>query len=287
MTGGKTLTRVARVAPWLLVLSLAILFGRTLLQPSPEARPAGPQSAGMCEAPAPGPAGRSETSTPHGLEISVVTPTDYRADRRYGLLVLFPPAGFAPSAAERFYDVTAEATAAGFVVALSAPLPLSALAVQRQSEVAATVAGRWCIDTRRVVFAGHSDGGSMSQGAVLRRAADAVQPAAIVASAAGIRAEDLARETCPAPLSVTILHSGTDEHFPGYGEGAAHWWARCFSCAPLPAGVGADTCSVAEHCAPGARVEFCAGAESHARRPARFTERLQAALAGARPVPDP
>ena len=278
MTAGKTLARLARAAPWLLALSLAILFGRTLLQPAPEARPAGPQSAGVCEAAAPGPAGRSETSTPRGLGISVVTPTDYRADRRYGLLVLFPPAGFAPSAAERFYGVTAAATAAGFVVALSAPLPLSAIAVQRQAEVAATVAGRWCIDPRRVVFAGHSDGGSLSQGVLLRHATETVRPTAILASGAGIRAEDLARETCPAPLSVTILHSGRDEHFPGYGEGAAHWWARCFSCAPLPARITSDTCSVARHCAPGARVEFCAGTESHATRPARFTERLQAVL---------
>jgi len=287
VTGGKTLTRVARAAPWLLVLSLAILFGRTLLQPSPEARPAGPQSAGLCEAPAPGPAGRSETSTPHGLEISVVTPTDYRADRRYGLLVLFPPAGFAPSAAERFYDVTATATAAGFVVALSAPLPLSASAIRRQSEVAAAVAGRWCIDTRRVVYAGHSDGGSLAQGAVLRRTVQGVRPAAIVSSAAGIRAEDLARETCPAPLSVSILHSRGDEHFPDYGEGAARWWASCFSCEPLPAATGADTCRVASRCAPGARVEFCAGTESHATRPPRFAERLQAALGAASPVPEP
>ena len=287
MTAGKTLARLARAAPWLLLLSLAILFGRTLVQPAPEARPAGPQSAGACEAPAPGPAGRSETSTPRGLGISVVTPTDYRADRRYGLLVLFPPAGFAPSAAERFYEVTAAATAAGFVVALSAPLPLSAIAVQRQAEVAATVAGRWCIDPQRVVFAGHSDGGSLSQGVLLRHATETVRPTAIVASGAGIRAEDLASETCPAPLSVTILHSGRDEHFPGYGEGAARWWARCFSCAPLPAHIASDTCSVASHCAPGARVEFCAGTESHARRPARFTERLQAVLDGTGVVPQP
>jgi len=271
----------------LLALALAILFGRILLQPAPTASPAGPQSAGVCAGPAPGPAGRSETRTFHGLGITIITPTDYHADQRYGLLVLFPPAGFAPSAAERFYDVTAAATAAGFVVAVSAPLPLSAAAVRRQSEVAAAVAGRWCIDTRRVVFAGHSDGGSLAQGVVLRHADGDVRPAAIVSSAAGIRAEDLARETCPAPLSVSILHSRGDEHFPDYGEGAARWWARCFSCEPLPAAIDADTCRVASRCAPGARLEFCAGSEGHATRPARFAERLLAALGAARPVPDP
>jgi polyhydroxybutyrate depolymerase len=287
VTAVRFLRRAARLAPWLLALALAILFGRTLLRPPPAASPAGPQSAGVCAAPAPGPAGRSETSTPLGLGVTVITPTDYRADLRYGLLVLFPPAGFAPSAAERFYDVTAAATAAGFVVALSAPLPLSAAAVRRQSEVAATVAARWCIDTRRVVFAGHSDGGALAQGVVLRGVAEGIQPAAIVSSGAGIRAEDLSRETCPAPLSVSILHSRGDEHFPDYGEGAARWWASCFSCEPLPAATGADTCRVASRCAPGARVEFCAGTESHATRPPRFAERLQAALGAASPVPEP
>lgn len=272
------LQRVVRFAPWLLLTALVALFGRSLLTQNPEPRAAGPQSSGPCEVPAPGPAGRSAFTTASGLGVTVITPTDYRPDSRYGLLVLFPPAGFSRVASERFYGVTAEATGAGFVVAASDALPLSRRAVQVQAEVAAETLRGWCIDPGRVVFAGHSDGGALSQGVVLRGAREAVRPAAILASGAGIREEDLAAEHCPPALAVTILHSAADERFPGYGPGVARWWAGCFSCGPLPAIPEQGACVDAPQCADRGAVRYCEGGEAHSRRPEAFIETLRRLL---------
>jgi polyhydroxybutyrate depolymerase len=266
--------RAVRIAQCVFVAALPVLFGRNLFQSAPAPRAAGPHTSGTCETPAPGPEGRSNLALRSGLGVTVITPTDYRAERRYGLLVLYPPAGFSRPASERFYDLTGEATAAGFIVAMSDPIPLSARAIHLQSEVAGEVRRRWCIDPHRVVFAGHSDGGSISQGTLLRGGPDALRPTAVIASGAGIRAEDLVAESCPPPVAITVLHSVRDERFPGYGEGVARWWARCFACEALPASAALGTCVEARHCTPGSSVRLCRGGEAHSQRPQGFTEQL-------------
>jgi polyhydroxybutyrate depolymerase len=267
-----------RLLPWLVPAALIAYFGRIAFETAPEPAAAGPQSSGRCDAPAPGPPGRSAMTTPSGLAVSVVTPSDYAADARYGLLVLYPPAGFSRAASERFYGVTARATGAGFVVAMSDALPLSRRAIAVQAEVAAEVRQRWCIDPGRIVFAGHSDGGALAQGVVLRGGPDTARPVAVLSSAAGIRPEDLAAESCPPPLAVTILHSAADERFPGYGAGVAAWWARCLKCEVPPRVAVPGTCAEAMRCAPNGMVRHCEGSETHSQRPRAFVDELLTSL---------
>lgn len=240
-------------------LTVAVCMAWPTPEPRASAAPVLPDD--VCRSqPGAGQPGRDEISTPEGLVSQVVAPANYDAGRAWGLIVAYPPAGFSAAAAERFYGLTEQATARGWIVAYPNALPLSRRALEVQAGVVAAVSGRWCIHPSRVVLLGHSDGGSVAQGVALR---GRVRPAAIVASGAGIRGEDLARETCPPPLSVTVVHSAHDERFPAWGEGTARWWASCLGCARPPPGEG---CVSAPGCQAG-RLVLCRHDGTHAARP--------------------
>lgn len=214
-----------------------------------------------------GPAGRTNPlATPSGLRYSVVAPSNYQTDQAHGLLMMYPPAGFSDDMAERYYQLTRQANEAGYVVAFSAAIPLSGKALRLQSEVVPQVMSQWCIDPDRVVLAGHSDGGSLSTGLTVRALMPSVKPSHIVVSAAGITAEDLQEEHCPAPLHVTVLHNPKDDLFPGYGEGAVKWWGRCMQCGE-PVQTEATGC-VVRSCTQGKVLRHCVTSEPHVRLPA-------------------
>ncbi|MFM7760586.1 MAG: hypothetical protein ACKO6R_06940 [Burkholderiaceae bacterium] len=268
---------IKRVGPWLILAGLivsAFLFWPGRDSPSPEASVAGDRRGDECTQVRTGAAGRHVMTTQRGLSYVVITPTDYSAKYRYGLLVLFPPAGYSRHAAERFYRITQRATAAGYVVALSDALPLSSHAMRAQADVVNEVAERWCVDAARVVLAGHSDGGLMAQGTVIKSYLPATMTVHVVSSAAGIQQQDLAIEHCPSPRRVTLLHPAHDERFPGYGWGVAQWWAKCFACMPMMNEPSAGQCIEAQACALSSSVRFCKTSVSHAQYPPELGEQL-------------
>lgn len=268
---------IKRVGPWLILAGLivsAFLFWPGRDSPSPEASAAGDRRGDECTQVRTGAAGRHVMTTQRGLGYVVITPTDYSAKYRYGLLVLFPPAGYSRHAAERFYRITQRATAAGYVVALSDALPLSSHAMRAQADVVNEVAERWCVDAARVVLAGHSDGGLMAQGTVIKSYLPATMTVHVVSSAAGIQQQDLAIEHCPSPRRVTLLHPAHDERFPGYGWGVAQWWAKCFACMPMMNEPSAGQCIEAQACAVSSSVRFCKTSVSHAQYPPELGEQL-------------
>ena len=251
----------------LAVALLSMPMGR--LSPLSAAGPVGMPLCGQGERA--GAAGRdNDVRTSDGLPISVRTPTDYDATRGYPLLVVYPPAGFSRVASERFYGLTEEATRRGYVLAYSSAVPLSRRALAMQQRVADTVASRWCIDKSRVAFIGHSDGGSVAQGVLLRGDPRSLRPGHVLASAAGIRGEDLQLERCPQPTQLTIVHGPRDELFPGYGRETARWWAGCFACAAaarLDVRLAADACVDLGPCQDGSGVRYCESSEPHAKWP--------------------
>lgn len=221
-------------------------------------------------------------ATPGGIRLGVRTPRNYDPTRAHPLLVVFAPAGHGRVRSERLAGLTQAATARGFIVAYSDHRRLARATFDQLGQIPALVAARWCIDTRRVYLAGHSDGGA-SAAAVGFLGTSALAPAALIVSGAGIRAEDLTRYACPAPLSVMVIHSREDERFPppGFGAGPAQWWAACNRCAPqtLPA---ADGCVEYADCAPGTRTLYCESAGPHASWPA-LNDRMLGFLAARKP----
>jgi polyhydroxybutyrate depolymerase len=204
--------------------------------------------------------------SPDGLQIMVRTPLNYLSDRRFPLLVVFPPAGLSRRESERFYHLTQEATRDGMLVAYSDHLPLSRRAVEMQAGVADAVASRFCIDGSRIVYFGHSDGGSMAEG-ISTVNSSATRPRTIVASAAGIKGEDLDKSGCPFAANAMIVHNSKDELFPDFGRGTAAHWAKCAGCKPMDIHGDVEGCRNFEGCRGNLRVAYCEVKSTHAQWP--------------------
>ncbi len=213
----------------------------------------------------PGPAGGVDRLiTRHDIPFSVRTPVNYNGTLAHPLLVVFAPGGYHRFASEDFYGLTREATAAGFIIAYPDHLKLSMRAFEELGQVPALVTARWCVDSNRVYFLGHSDGGTTAA-AVTFLGASEPRPRAVAISAAGIRRQDLEQYACPAPMSVLVVHSRTDELFalPAYGKDPAGWWAACNGCQSVPGAVDGEGCVEYGGCALAVRTRYCEGHTPH------------------------
>ena len=218
-----------------------------------------------CQTGLTGTAGRhTDLRTPSGLAFTVVTPVNYTPQRQHGLMIMYPPAGFGSASAERYYQFTTQAHQQGFIVVYSNAIPLSSKALLLQGEIATQVVSQWCIDPTRIVYAGHSDGGSVATGLAVRGDNHRIKPTHLLSSAAGITGEDLQKESCPAPLHVSLLHNPSDERFPNYGKSAAQWWSDCMQC--TNAGNDSSGCQI-KHCSQGRTLRYCETPEKHSQWP--------------------
>ena len=204
----------------------------------------------------------------HGVRFNVRTPSNYDPGLAHPLLVVYAPAGQQRFASETFAGITREATARGFIVAYPDHRRLALSSFDQLGEVPGAVAARWCVDARRIFTAGHSDGGTASEALVFLGKTD-VPIAAMTASGAGIRGEDLKAYSCPAARPVMIIHSRDDQLFPlpAYGRQAADWWAQCNRCGTSPSSARADGCIEYRECAAGAETLYCETAGPHTRWP--------------------
>ncbi len=212
-----------------------------------------------------------EVATAAGTRIVVKTPTNYRPEVAHPLLVLYAAGGQDAEDAENSYEITALATARGFVVASvddKRPVPE---AVVDMAGVPKAVAKSWCIDESRIFATGHSNGGLYSNAvAFYPEARGAFR--AIAPSAAGVRKQDLKDYSCPKPTPVKIYHGAYDMGFSGWGRGVAEWWAECNKCdgeEPLETEEG---CVVFKGCAKGGETIYCEGPWIHMVWPGRTTE---------------
>lgn len=225
-----------------------------------------------------GAAGATDGVEAAGIECDVRTPANYDPTVAHPLLVVLPAAGMSGRATERFTGLTGPATAAGMIVAYPDAERLSLAVIRRYAQIPKAIAGRWCVDERRVFFTGHSDGGTASSAIAFLEQTRGTA-AAIAPSAAGIAGPDLEDTACPPPLPVFVQHNAGDRLFPGYGAEAAAWWARCNGCsdAALPAEAG---CHDYQGCAAATR--YCTGPGGHTDWPGRNAEIIDFFLAAAR-----
>jgi polyhydroxybutyrate depolymerase len=258
-------TRPAVVAlGWVIALSLGACTRAPPQLSEYDYPPAQTQTSIPCSPGAAAPPTAEDEVTDTGIKFSVRAPANYRPAHAHALLMVYAPAGYSRHGAERYYALTPAATAAGYVVVYADHRPLSKRGIEALAAVPAQVIRKWCIDAQRVYYLGHSDGGSVSMGIMLLNKVT-LAPAAIVASGMGIRGEDFKLYKCPAPTAIMVMHSSEDEHFPGYGEQAATWWAQCNRCSSRMEKPGIDGCYTYQACAADTR--FCPTHGAHTRWP--------------------
>jgi polyhydroxybutyrate depolymerase len=209
-----------------------------------------------------------------GIAYNVRTPANYDPTVAHPLLMVYAPAGINQFRNEGFTGLTQEATQAGFIVGYANRQRLSIKVIEELGTIPNLIADKWCVDTERIFLTGHSDGGTVSVALAVLEQTQHI-PAAIAPSAAGFTAEDLAGFTCPAPLSVMIMHSHEDQHFPGYGQQIADWWAACNGCAGESNKRQIDGCQSYPNCASDVTTLYCEGTGSHLEWPA-FNTKLRA-----------
>jgi len=206
----------------------------------------------------------SDGRTAGGIRYTVRAPANYDPTRAHRLLVVYAAATHDRRASERFTALTLPATAAGFIVVYVDHRRLSGRVLDDLATIPAAVEKHWCVDPNEIYLIGHSDGGTTAA-AMAFRPDDGLTPAGFAASAAGVRAEDLAEYECPAPMRVMILHNAQDELFPGYGRSHVEWWARCQQCVPDDDVSLHNTCRRFKSC--NAPVAYCERAGTHRQWP--------------------
>lgn len=187
----------------------------------------------------PGSAGSSDgVSTSAGVNINVRTPANYDPTVAYPVVVVFAPAVATAAQTEAFTGLTADALAAGYVIAYADHVsPMTIPAIEQLGAILDDIAETWCIDPARVFFTGHSDGGTISE-VLLALDQSEPRPRAAAPSAAGINGPTMMQIGCPAePTPIMIIHSANDDLFQvanGFGADTASVWANCNGCVGAP-----------------------------------------------------
>jgi polyhydroxybutyrate depolymerase len=202
-----------------------------------------------------------------GVRYNVRAPANYNPRIAHPLIVVYAPGSRGAWDSESYTQLTKVATAAGFVIAYAGSRPMQVPAIIELGAVSGAVAAKWCIDTARVYFTGHSNGGTISTALALLEETRGTA-AAIAPSAAGFTEKDLEDFSCPVPLPVMVMHSKNDHLFPGYGAQAAKWWASCNRCEAEPQAL-ANGCLVYPNCAKGVATLYCEGDGLHISWPDR------------------
>jgi len=206
--------------------------------------------------------GRHRLHTPEGQRYTLVTPANYRADRRHALLLVLAPAGMNAALSERFSGLTHTATEHGFLIAYAnSPGSLRRTTISPLGDVAKDVARQWCVAEGQIYLAGHSDGATSALALVVDIPMKP-PPNGVVLSGTGWTAADLGKATCSAPIPALILHGAEDRHFPGYGQSLAQWWAACNRCQGAEV---ADSAGCTRYLACAAETLYCETPRSHWR----------------------
>ena len=215
----------------------------------------------------PGHAGASnDEQTAAGIRYMVKTPVNYNASIAHPLLMVYAPARTNRYESENFVSLTQEATAAGFIVAYADHRTMSPEAIEELAAIPGLIEQKWCVDHKRIVLTGHSDGGTTAMAIAFLDGTKHI-PSAIAPSAMGIRGEDLKQYHCPQPLPVMLMHSSQDTLFPGYGKEAIQWWAACNGCDPTPPVKDGDGCVMYKGCKDKVATRYCEGTGSHTTWP--------------------
>lgn len=221
------------------------------------------------------PATGKKFKTKGGIEFYVKVPENYKPTIKHPLLVLYAPGGQSAAKTDRYYKISAAATARGFIVVSADDKRPSIEGLEDLGSIPDQVSKTFCINKKRVFATGHSNGGLVSNAvAFLPKLHEKFT--AIAPSAGGIRKQDIEKYKCPAPLPVMVLHNKNDSYFPGpeHGLGVAEYWAKCNGCDAVPVKTNIKACTKYPNCKSGVATLFCEGEGGHSKWPDMNTEIL-------------
>lgn len=193
-------------------------------------------------------------------------PANFDPHRRHPLLVVFPAAGHTSRQSEAFTKFTKPATARGFIIIYPAHRTLSLPQIDRFAALVDSIAQQWCVDSSRIYFTGHSDGGTVSH-VLSQRTQTNIKPSRLAPSAAGIRAADLDGLGCKQQASIMLMHNKDDELFPAFGRSARDWWLRCNGCDEHSSHRDPIGCETYRNCAGASEVKYCEASGGHREWP--------------------
>ncbi|PCH84077.1 MAG: poly(3-hydroxybutyrate) depolymerase [Piscirickettsiaceae bacterium] len=204
--------------------------------------------------------------TAEGATYNLRTPSNYNNTLTHPLIVVYAPAGTSASKSERHTHLTKKATEAGFIIAYAKNLRMSVKAIEKLASIPTDIQKKWCIDSNRIYYTGHSDGGSIAN-ALTFLPSIINKPTAIAPSAAGMDTESLKQYACPTPLPVMVFHNSDDSHFEGFGKQAADWWANCNHCSTELTTPDEYGCSTYKNCPASSKTVYCEGLGGHSTWP--------------------
>ena len=207
-----------------------------------------------------------ENQTTSGATYNLRTPSNYKSNVTHPLIVVFAPAGTSASKSERHVHLTKEATKAGYIIAYADNIRLSLSAIEKLSSIPQDIEQKWCVDSSRIYYTGHSDGGTITNALTFLPTSE-FKPTAIAPSAAGMDGESLKQYECPSPLPVMVFHNSDDSHFEGFGKQAADWWAACNQCKSELNTADNNGCRSYKQCPESAKTYYCENPGSHAKWP--------------------
>ena len=225
-----------------------------------------------CPQPPPGEhAGRWDDLTfASGLRYNLRGPANYDARVRHPLIVVFAGATHNAARSEQFTALTPAATARGYLIAYLQSRRLSARHLKRANEIVDSIVAGWCVDTNRIFFTGHSDGGTTTVAQTFLTELK-WRPRAIAPSAAGFSAEALSEIDCGIPTPTMVLGMRDDELFPGYAASLAQWSARCHQCGSAT-NASDNGCQIYQSCS--VSTVFCEVPGQHRQWPQKNREIL-------------
>jgi polyhydroxybutyrate depolymerase len=234
------------------------------LQPADQMRPDAPRPVTCAAGSKTGKTGSTNgLKTPVGVKYNVRVPSSYSPTVGSPLLMVYAAAGGTADNMEPYTRLTAPANAQGYIVVyVDHVSPRSTGGVDDIARIPSLVADSWCVDTHRVYFTGHSDGGSVIY-IMLARDSVSYHPAAIAPSAAGLSKQSFSAIPClKYVLPVMVLHSKNDQLFPGFGRDARDWWVNCYGCTSTGV-TQADGCVAYPGCKGWSEVQYCEGSLGH------------------------
>lgn len=200
------------------------------------------------------------------LKVLVIPPKNHFANKKYPLILVYPPAGKTKRKSELFYkNLTKESNYYGQIIAYTDYKILNEDNLLKLSNVKKEIIDKYCIDEDNISILGHSDGATNA--AMINYRSVGNKTKNLIISAVGINEKTLSLEQCPyREFSTLILHSKNDKLFYNYGEENFSWLAQCSKC-ELNIELLKNGCKKIKNCKR--KIFYCEGNEEHSEWPNR------------------